>query len=93
MKNTEHFSKFFDLFIALLNVTSKKEGNSMDTFGADLLSTGLPPQEEQVQKVCTDTALIYTIVINHPAEALNGKDPDVSVLGKDQMGNFFHKGV
>ena len=65
----------------------------MDTFGTDLLSTGLPPQEEQVQKVGTDTALIDAIMINHPAEALNRKDPDVGVLGEDQMGDFFHKGV
>jgi hypothetical protein len=48
VENTEHFSKFFDLFIALFNVASKKKGNGMDTFGADLLSTGLPPQEEQI---------------------------------------------
>lgn len=32
-------------------------------------------------------------MINHPAEALNRKDPDVGVLGEDQMGDFFHKGV
>ncbi len=93
MENTQHLSQFLHMFITLFNVTSEKERNGMHTFRTDLFSTGLPPQEQQVQKVRADTAFINPVVINHPTKTLNGKYPDVSVFGENQMRDFLHKSI
>lgn len=49
----------------------------MNTFCTDLESIGFPPKKKKIQKVCTDIILIDSVVINHSAKTLNGKDSNV----------------
>ena len=52
----------------------------MNWLRTNLLSTGLPPQKKQVEKVGADIILIHSVVVDHSAEAFDRKYTDGGVL-------------
>ena len=71
VENAKHLCQFLYLLIPLIDIASEEKRYCMNTFSADLIVVGIPPQKQQIQKVCADVILINSVMVYHSTQALN----------------------